>query len=238
MQLIKYVKCKTLNRAPWLIPLMSTMLFTFSSVKAQQHNALRDSLKMATERLAYLPSDIDLRLRKASFNLQLEQWAYAKDEYDYILRQNPQNVAALFYRAYTNVKLHRNKFARLDYETMLSIVPGNFEGQLGLTILNQEDKHFTEALDMANRLVSQYPDSAVAYAARAGIEKEQGMVSLSLFDYEQALRLSPNSKDFRIDYIDALLQEKRNADARRELDYLVSQGESKASLSQFYNRCK
>lgn len=214
------------------------LLFSFQGAWAQSAQALRDSLKMATEELAYHPDSVDLRLRKASFNLQLEQWSYAKEEYDFILRHEPTNLAALFYRAYTNEKLHRNNFARLDYETMLSIVPGNFDGQLGLTLLNQKDKHYTEALDMANRLVSQYPDNAEAYAARAGIEKEQGMVSLSLFDYAEALRLSPANREFRIDYADALLQDGQKSAARRQLDELVKQGMSRAALSEFYARCK
>lgn len=214
------------------------LLFSFQGAWAQSAQALRDSLKMATEELAYHPDSVDLRLRKASFNLQLEQWSYAKEEYDFILRHEPTNLAALFYRAYTNEKLHRNNFARLDYETMLSIVPGNFDGQLGLTLLNQKDKHYTEALDMANRLVSQYPDNAEAYAARAGIEKEQGMVSLSLFDYAEALRLSPANREVRIDYADALLQDGQKSAARRQLDELVKQGMSRAALSEFYARCK
>lgn len=54
------------------------------------------------------------------------------------------------------------------------LVPGNFEGQLGLALLNQKSKHFTEAFDQINSLVNQYPDSAVVYAARGGIEKERG----------------------------------------------------------------
>lgn len=226
------------HKASWSATTVTVVMLGVLPTSAQSNNELRDSLKAATERLAFNPTDIDLRLRKASFNMQLEQWAYAKDEYDYVLKLDPKNIAALFYRAYTNVKLHRNNFARLDYETMLSIVPGNFDGQLGLAILNQSDKHYTEALDMANRLVGQYPDSAEAYAARAGIEKEQGMVALSLYDFEQALKLSPDNTEYRIDYVDALLLEKRKREARHELDILVEKGIPKMSLSNLYKRCK
>ncbi len=226
------------HKASWSAMVVAFITLGILPTRAQSNKELRDSLKSATERLAFNPTDIDLRLRKASYNLQLEQWAYAKDEYDYVLKLEPKNIAALFYRAYTNVKLHRNNFARLDYEMMLAIVPGNFDGQLGLAILNQSDKRYTEALDMANRLVSQFPDRAEAYAARAGIEKEQGMVGLSLYDYEQALKLSPENTEYRIDYVDALLLEKRKKDARRELDILVTKGISKVSLSNLYKRCK
>lgn len=209
-----------------------------ANVGAQTKSELRDSLKVAIDRMEYAPDSVDLRLQKASYNLLLEQWSYAMDEYNYILRRNPYNIAALLYRAYTNEKLHRYNFARLDYENMLAIVPGNFEGQLGLALLNQKDKHHTEALDQINRLVAQYPDSAVAYAARAGMEKEQGMVSLAVYDYKEAIKREPGNMEYRVDYVDALLMDKKKNEARRELDVLVSMGVSRAALLDFYKRCK
>lgn len=223
------------------VGMVMVALFLFLGVEtvgAQSVAALRDSLRAATDRMEYAPDSVDLRLRKASYNLQLEQWTYALDEYNYILRRNPNEVSALFHRAYVNEKLHRDNFARLDYESLLAIVPGHFEGQLGLALLNQKMHRFTDALDMINRLVSQYPDSAVAYAARAGIEKEQGMVSLSVFDYEEAVRRDADNREYRIDYVDALLQDKNKDEARRQLDCLVRMGVPRASLQKFYKRCK
>ena len=105
-------------------------------------------------------------------------------------------------------------------------------------MLNQKDNRHTEALDQINRLVSQYPDSAVAYAARAGIEKEQGMISLSVFDYKEAVKLAPNDKNYRIDLVEALLDDRKKNEARRELDSLVSMGIPRASLQDLYKRCK
>ena len=60
---------------------------------------LRDSLAAASQELSFHPDSLDLRLRKASWNVQLEQWQYARDEYDYVLDRNPQNVAALLIRS-------------------------------------------------------------------------------------------------------------------------------------------
>ena len=42
--------------------------------------AARDSLKAAVEALSYHPDSIELRLRKASWNVELEQWEFAKEE--------------------------------------------------------------------------------------------------------------------------------------------------------------
>ena len=66
---------------------------------AQDHKALRDSLRRATNEMEYHPQSVDLRLKKAGINLMLEEWENAKNEYDYILKREPNNLAALYFRA-------------------------------------------------------------------------------------------------------------------------------------------
>ena len=201
-------------------------------------NPLRDSLARATEQLAFHPDSADLRLKKAAWNIQLEQWAYAKDEYDAVLARDPHNIAGLYYRAFVNDKMRRYNFARLDYETLLGIIPGNFEAQLGLALLNQKDRHFTEALDGINNLVAAHPDSAVVWAARGGMENEQGMLELADYDYSKALELSPDNNDYLLARADIRIRLRRFSQARRDLDALVKNGTSRPSLKKWYELCK
>lgn len=177
--------------------LVILLLLVPSVCFSQTDSLLRDSLRKAVEELAYHPDSIDLRLRKAGWNLELRQWEYAKDEYDWVLRHEPKNVAALFFRAYANEKLKRYNFARLDYEYLLTIVPGHFEGRLGLALLNQKDHHYRDALDQLNQLCEALPPRAEAFAARAGVEVERKMYELAEYDYEEAIRLSPNNQDYK-----------------------------------------
>ena len=224
------------------ILLRSALSFTLAlaslSSIAQERSQLRVSLSKALETLAYHPDSVDLILKKASWNIELGQWQYAKDSYDDVLRLEPYNPAALFFRAYANEKLNRLNFARLDYETLLTIVPGNFEAQLGLALLNFKDKHFTEAMDMANRLVSQFPDSAVAYAARAGMERERGMTELAEYDYTEALRRDSANTDYLLSRADLRIELRMWDDARRDLDKLVALGIPQSSLKAFYRRLR
>lgn len=200
--------------------------------------ALRDSLAQATEILAYHPDSIDLRLRKAAWNIQLKQWDYAKDDLDKVLFLDNQNIAGLFYRAYVNEQLHRYNFARQDYTNLLTLVPGNFEAQLGLALLNQKDRHFTEAYDGINRLVQQFPDKAEAYAARAGIEKERGMLELSEMDFSEAIRLDPSNKDYRLNRADLRITLGNNKDARQDLKELERMGVPFSAMRHLYKRMK
>lgn len=200
--------------------------------------ALRDSLAQATETLAYHPDSIDLRLKKAAWNIQLKQWDYAKDDLDKVLFLDNQNIAGLFYRAYVNEQLHRYNFARQDYTNLLTLVPGNFEAQLGLALLNQKDRHFTEAYDGINRLVQQFPDKAEAYAARAGIEKERGMLELAEMDFTEAIRLDPENTDYRLNRADLRITLGRHDDARQDLKELERRGIPFSAMRHLYKRMK
>lgn len=199
---------------------------------------LRDSLAQATETLAYHPDSIDLRLKKAAWNIQLKQWDYAKDDLDKVLFLDNKNIAGLFYRAYVNEQLHRYNFARQDYTNLLTLVPGNFEAQLGLALLNQKDRHYTEAYDGINRLVQQFHDKAEAYAARAGIEKERGMLELAEMDFTEAIRLAPENTDYWLNRADLRITLGRYEDARQDLKELERMGIPYSAMRHLYKRMK
>ncbi len=227
--------------APWLMRTLvsGVVVLACACCPAQESgSALRDSLARATDVLAYHPDSIDLRLKKAAWNIRLEQWEYAKDDLDKVLFLDGRNVAGLFYRAYVNEKLRRYNFARLDYQNLLQVVPGNFEAQLGLALLNQKDSHFTEALDGLNRLVEAHPDSAVAYAALGGVEKERGMAEAAEFDYARAVALDPANADYRIELAGLQIALGRKREARKSLEALVAMGVSRAELRGLFDELK
>lgn len=211
-----------------------SLLLCLPSLAQEDRKALRDSLKQAMETLSYHPDSVDLRLRKAAWNMQLGEWQYAKDEYDWVISHQPDNLAARYYRAYANTQLRRYNFARLDYENVLRVVPGNFDARLGLALLNQKDHHYTEAMDGVNMLVSSYPDSATAWAARAGIEKERDMKELAVYDYGEALRREPNNRDWLLARADLLIALRRYEEARKDLDRLVVLGVARGELREMY----
>lgn len=209
-----------------------------ASCQTSETQSIRDSLTAASELLAYYPDSIDLRLKKAAWNIELRQWEYAKHDYDKVLSLDPDNIAALYYRAFVNEKLGRYNFARLDYENLLKIVPGNFEAQLGYAILNEKNKHYTEALDQMNSLISQFPYKAVAYAVRAGMEKDRGMLGVAEYDITEAIKRDPNNTDYILQRAEIYILENKQSKAKKDLDSLVRMGIPRTSLADFYKRIK
>lgn len=221
-----------------IITLIFAPLLWCLSVSGQTSQQWRDSLSAVNRQIAVSPYSSDLHLRKAAINIELQQWDYAISEYSLVLQKEPANPAALFYRAYANTHLRRYDLARNDYEDFLKAAPYSMEARLGLahvyTLLNRS----TDAMDQLNRLVELYPDSAVVYVARAGIETGSKAYDAALYDWDEALRLSPGNTDYMISKADLLLLMGRRQEARAMLDAAVDKGVPRGTLREWFERCR
>ena len=211
------------------------LYFLFSPVGAQNW---RDSLTVLNKQIATSPWSTDLHLRKAAVNLELKQWQYAVEEYALVLKREPNNPAALFYRAYANTHLRRFDLARNDLNDLLAYLPRHFEARLSLAVVLQQMGRKQEALDELNQTIQMHADSAVAYAARANLERQMKHDDAALYDWERAEQLDPKDPTFVVSHVDLLLVLERREEARRVLDAAVKRGIPKGMLLEWYDKCK
>ena len=127
------------------ISVFAFILTGVCSLQAQTPVQLRDSMAVLQKELQLSPHSSDLLLKKGGIYISLNQWDKALSVYDEVLESHPSNMAALFYRAYVNERLHRYTFARSDYEAFLKRSPHHFEARLGLALLLQKDNKLTQA---------------------------------------------------------------------------------------------
>ena len=200
--------------------------------------AIEYQIPLTAKRIDFIISGLNAKKKEQIIIIELKQWEYAKDDLDKVLFIDNNNIAGLFYRAYVNEKLNRFNFARLDYQNLLILVPGNFEAQLGLALLNEKDKHKTEAMDQINSLIEQYPDSAEAYAARGGIEKGRNMLDLAEFDYSKAIEKDPTITDYWVNRMELRILLYRKKDAMADYQELVKMGIHPGALKPFFDRIK
>ena len=157
----------------WYLRLILLSIISFQlSISPVGAQNWRDSLTVLNKLIDTQPWSTDVHLRKAAANLQLKQWQYAVDEYGLILQKEPHNPAALFYRAYANTHLRHFDLAKNDLNDLLIVVPSHFEARLSLAIVLQQLGRKQEALDQLNQTIQMHADSAVAYAARANVERQ------------------------------------------------------------------
>ena len=216
------------------------VLFYLSVITAvaQSRQEWRDSLETLSASLKQDPDNIDLRLRKAEADIQLERWDYALAEYGRILRTDEKNLAALYFRAYVHERQKHYDLARVDYESFLAIQPLHLEARLGLAHILQKMGRRADAMDVLNQIVQMFPDSADAYAARAAFETKYLQYELALYDWNEAIRLRPDNEGFVISKVDLLIRLKRKKEAREALDALVSKGTPRGMLKEWYDRAR
>ncbi len=214
------------------------LVATQSQLTLQAQENWRDSLTAINKQIAESQWSTELHLRKANANLQLQQWQYAIDEYGLVLRHEERNPAALFYRAYAYTHMRRFDLARNDLNDLLTIVPRHFEGRLSLAVVLQQLGRKQEALDELNQTIELHPDSAVAYAARANLERQLKQDEAALFDWQRAEELSPRDATYVVSHVDLLLILERREEARRVLDAAVRRGIPRGMLREWFDKCK
>ncbi|MBR1449486.1 MAG: tetratricopeptide repeat protein [Prevotella sp.] len=221
-----------------LIVLFVAILWQSSPLLAQTSEQWRDSLSVLGRAIEKNPHSVELRLRKAAVNLELNQWDYAIDEYGRVLDLDSRNLTALYFRAYANMQSRRYALAVADYERVLSIVPKHFEAQLGLAMATKKAAGRTETADRFNQLVQLFPDSALAFAARAGYEMELQQWDAALYDWDEAIRLSPKDIGFMVSKVEVLLSLGRKREAKSLLESAIAAGTPRSALKDWLDRCK
>ena len=206
--------------------------------QAQAPREWRDSVSYLIEAIRQNPKSIDLRLKKAEANINLQQWEYAVQEYGYVLRLDERNLAALYFRAFCHSQLKHYDLARVDYEAFLTLQPLHFESHLGLAHTLQKLGRQTEALDALNRIVQLFPDSADAYAARAAYETERRLYDVALYDWDEAIRRKQGKVEYVVSKVEILIRQGRCREAREALDAAVMKGTPRGALKEWYDQCR
>lgn len=217
---------------------MLLTLFGVGSIIAQTQKEWRDSLSVLNRQIMSSSYSSDLYLRKAAVNLELEQWDYAIETYNDILKREPSNPAALFYRGYANGKLRRYELAANDYRSFLKVAPENIDGMLALAYICIKQGKNKEAMDNYNRIIEIFPDHSVAYASRALLEDSDGFPDAALMDWDNAISHDPKNIDYIVSKADLLIRMGRTVDARRTLDEAVKKGALRGQLQELYNKTK
>lgn len=214
------------------------LLLWVSAAGAQTPQQWRDSVSTLNEAIRQNPRNTDLRLKKAAANIHLQQWEYAIEEYGNVLRIDNTSLAALYFRAYCYEHLRRYDLAKNDYDAFLAIEPLHFEAHLGLAQVLRKMGRKADTFDELNRIVQMFPDSADAYAARAGYETEQELYDVALYDWDEAIRRQPRKIDYVVSKADILIRRGRRKEARSLLDAAVQKGIPRGALKEWYDRCR
>ena len=116
-------------------------------------------------------------------------------DYCNVLDVDRKNEEALLYRAYIYTRRRNYKEARIDYNTLLQMLPEHRMGRLGLALLDQKEMRYREATEIFNRLLDDDPNDTAILKARANLEMEMELPDMALLDVNTVIRLTPNDAE-------------------------------------------
>jgi tetratricopeptide (TPR) repeat protein len=137
----------------------------------------------------------NLFLSRSSLYLQLDNQDRALSDYNQILKAEPDNEDALFFRAFIHSSQRHYKEARADYKRLLELNPMHEDGRLGLAILSSKDGRPREAMEQLDALVQFYPYHAKHYLARCGLYEKRKEYEKAQKDINMAMELEPENPE-------------------------------------------
>lgn len=200
------------------------LLFRYIGQIQERTGRQKEALDSYTVGLNLAPTNAELMMDRATLNYRLGDYDRAVMDCTNALELNTQNVEALFLRAHIYSLQQAFKLGRQDYETLLKADPTNMDAQLGLILLNDKDNRPREAMEQINALVQLYPNRAVLYAVRGGMEHKRKLYELALHDLSQAIELEPRNPDYYVSRATLYLDMKKKKLARQDTQIAVSLG--------------
>lgn len=231
---------ETFRRALKQEPANSQNVLIFSNLGTVQRGLGKydDAIESYTYALNIAPRAVPILLSRATAYMELGKTDRAYVDYCQVLDSDKTNVESLLMRAYIYVVRRDYNAARIDYNRLLEIEPANYNGRLGLVTLNQKEKKFNEAIDIIGKMITEFPEDATLYVARADIEVDMNHVDLALIDLEEAMRLAPDSPDAFLLRGDIYLSQKKKVLARQDFEKAIQLGVPKSDLSHQMQQCR
>ena len=231
---------ETFRKALKLEPGNPRNALIFSNIGTIQRSTGRydDAVESFTYALNIAPRAIPILLNRATTYMELGKIDHAYVDYCQVLDGDKTHTEALLMRAYIYVIRRDYKAARIDYDRLLEKDPINYNARLGLVTLNQKEKKFSDAVEIISKLIAEYPNDAVLYVARAGVEVDMEHIDLALIDLEEAIRLDPKDTDAFILRGEVYLSQKKKMLARQDFEKAIQLGVPQSDLHSQIQQCR
>ena len=200
------------------------ILFRYLGRIKERQGHDQEALDLYTSGLNLSPKNMELRLDRAALLYRMGNQARAAADYSDVLDYQPENMEALQMRAHIYAGMHDYKRARADYESILNIEPLNEKAYIGLILVNDRSGRPREAMEQMNSLIAVYPNHAVLYAIRGGMEQHRRQYEQALVDLTHAIEMEPENVDFYVSRATLHLEMNKKKLARRDVQMALKYG--------------
>lgn len=168
--------------------------------------------------------NLELLATQAAVFTYRNRYAEARNNFNLVLEQDPDNITALVYQGVMSRRLGNLDAALSSLNQALDQAPDNASAlaERARVYILQED--YDQALADANAALEITDDLAWAYVVRARVQAEQGNHEEARVNYERAIDVAPNLVEPAFEYGTYLLEQSEPEAAREQFQYVLSNG--------------
>lgn len=200
------------------------LLFRYVGQIQERQGWEKEALESYTAGLSQNPKYVDLMLDRAALYYRMGNEGRALNDYSDVIDLQPENIEALLMRAHIYSGMRDYKRARGDYDAILKIDALNEKAYVGLILLNDRDGRPREAMEQINGLIMVYPQHALLYAIRGGMEQKRKQYERALADLNRAVELEPTNADFYVSRATLFLDMRKRKLARNDTQMAIKYG--------------
>ena len=167
------------------------------------------------------PSNLSALMSLGSLDALERKYADADARYTAVLKADPKNAAAMQGLAKVAGMQSDQVKAEQWLKRAIQAAPKDEGGYLGLIEVYTQERRFDDAVGVAKQYVANVPDSAAAQNALGGTELNAGHYQAALAPLQAAVKAAPKQAAFRLNLARALILNKQNEDAERELQRVI-----------------
>ncbi len=181
---------KAMELAPDL-PINFTLRANIYEAEGKPDKALAD----LGEAIRLDPSNLVALMARAALHMQADELKAAREDVDQALRVNPGLAQAVLMRSILSAAEGRVSDAISDLQTLLRSQPNNLNLQVQLARYYIVDSRPRKAINVLDQLIEKNKGVPDAYRTRADAHLNIGKHAEAIQDYEEAIKLEPDSKD-------------------------------------------
>lgn len=195
---VDYIECDSLEKAENMIQQAirleptnerNALLYSNLGFIYTKKNKLEQAAGYYTKAINLLPKTVNILLARASVYMQLGMIDSAYNDYLEVIVNDVKNKEAMTMKAYIDFSRRDYTKSKESYNSLLKWYPDDYNGMLGLALVEQKEKHYEKASSILSSLIYNNPTDAKLYLARAEVEYERGVYELAVEDCNKAIEL-------------------------------------------------
>ncbi|WP_239679691.1 tetratricopeptide repeat protein, partial [Brachyspira hyodysenteriae] len=125
----------------------------------------------------------------------LERYEESIVDFNEVIKLDPKNVEAYFYRGVSKAKLEKYEESIIDFNEVITFNPNDEKAYFNRGLSKAQLERYKKAIVDFNKVIKLNPKNEIAYLARGISNYELKKYEEAIVDFNKAIKLNPNNEE-------------------------------------------